>query len=106
MDVYIFNADIYCEDCALPRMAKAEADGVSPFEGDSCLYPQGPHRDGGGEADSPQHCGGCAVFLENPLTEDGMDYVQDILSDPHSMVMRGSYEVMKIWEQFYHDQLS
>lgn len=106
MDAYIFKADLYCEDCALPLMAKAEAEGVSPFEGVSELYPQGPELNGGGEADTPQHCGGCAVFLENPLTEDGLNYVQDMLSDPHNMAMRGASEVMALWEQFYHDQLS
>ncbi|MFN0317543.1 MAG: hypothetical protein ACKVQA_21165 [Burkholderiales bacterium] len=44
---------------------------------DSSEYPKGPYDEGGGEADSPQHCGGCREFLENPLTPDGMEYVRD-----------------------------
>lgn len=48
---------------------------------DSSEYPKGPYPDGGGEADSPQHCGGCGLFLENPLTEDGWRYVRNSAED-------------------------
>lgn len=58
MDAYIDDGDIYCEDC--------RPDDAS-----------GPYADGGGEADCPQHCGACGVFLENPLTTDGYRYVRE-----------------------------
>jgi len=32
--------------------------------------PKGPCPDDGGEADTPQHCDTCGVFLGNPLTAD------------------------------------
>ena len=39
---------------------------------DSDDLPKGPYSNGGGEADTPQHCDGCGAFLENPLTGDGV----------------------------------
>ncbi len=44
---------------------------------DSGEYPCGPYADGGGESDTPSHCGGCQEFLENPLTADGYQYVRE-----------------------------
>ena len=39
-------------------------------------HPYTSHSNGGGEADAPQHCDSCGVFLENPLTwYDGYQYV-------------------------------
>lgn len=46
---------------------------------DSDKFPKGPYENGGGEADSPQHCDQCCVFLENPLTYDGYNYVLEQL---------------------------
>jgi len=48
-DIYVSGGEVYCESCR-------------------SLNDDGPYPDGGGEADAPQHCGGCGVFLENPLT--------------------------------------
>lgn len=74
MRAYIYQADIYCEPCIKIML---EGLGLEPADdtGDSDDYPQGPYADGGGEADCPQHCGGCGEFLENPLTDDGRAYV-------------------------------
>lgn len=44
---------------------------------DSDDFPKGPYPEGGGEADTPQHCDSCHEFLENPLTSDGMAYVRE-----------------------------
>jgi hypothetical protein len=46
---------------------------------DSDEWPKGPYCDGGGEADNPQHCACCTVFLCNPLTQDGVAYVRAML---------------------------
>ena len=40
-------------------------------------FPQECNQEGGGEADGPQHCGDCGVFLENALTTDGDTYVKE-----------------------------
>lgn len=72
MDAYIFQGDIYCEDCA--DDIKAQRANRRHCE-DSDDYPQGPYADGGGEADCPNHCGNCGEFLENPLTDEGRRYV-------------------------------
>ena len=96
MDAFVFQADIYCADCGeairkrLTDEGKAPADPDDESSYDSDEFPKGPYEDGGGEADTPQHCGsgdGCinaiagnddtevGAFLENPLTKDGVEYV-------------------------------
>lgn len=93
MDAYIYDADIYCDGCAEDIMARLDREGQEDT-GDSGDYPQGPHGDGGGEADGPQICGGGAecvnaesfggrkigAFLENPLTEEGVKYLCEMVS--------------------------
>lgn len=84
MDAYIFRADIYCADCALAQkheLADARTWRALENTRDSDDWPQGPYADGGGEADTPQHCGSCGTFLDNPLTADGLDYVTVALSE-------------------------
>jgi hypothetical protein len=77
MDVYLYAADLFCEDCGdkIKASLAAQADPDNESTWDSDEYPKGPYAEGGGEADSPQHCDDCGVFLENPLTNDGARYV-------------------------------
>lgn len=101
MDAYIFQADIYCEDCAKEIMERQHA--YEPGDGDawdSDFYPKGPYADGGGEADTPQHCGGCRVFLDNPLTGDGETYVRDAFRE-FVETGRGSLAVLGEWKAAY-----
>jgi hypothetical protein len=102
MKCYIYAADCYCEKCGealkqlLPKPKKP--DDENTFDSDE--YPKGPYSNGGGESDSPQHCGsgeecldatiidgekhGC--FLENDLTEDGQKSLQELHKDRNSPV--------------------
>jgi len=79
MDVYVFQGDLLCTGCAGEVMANLRARGLEPVDPvlreDSDTWPVGPYPHGGGEADSPQHCGGCGIFLGNPLTPKGEQYV-------------------------------
>lgn len=73
-DAFAYRAALYCADCA-----QEIRDMITPSprdRDDSEQWPQGPYPDGGGEADCPQHCDGCGLFLENPLTDDGAEYVE------------------------------
>ena len=89
MEAYIYQVALLCTDCAVITMNEFELFNMlggssSPFRRpkpwtDSDAYPQGPYPAGGGEADSPQHCDACGVFLENPLTGDGSRYVNEHL---------------------------
>jgi hypothetical protein len=90
MNVYVFQAALLCDECGI--VAKA---GREPDE-DSGRYPQGPCSDGGGEADSPQHCAVCGEFLENPLTEDGEQYVREAVAEG-----TGNRLVLQEWRNFY-----
>jgi hypothetical protein len=98
MNVYIYCADIYCEQCGIKIMADCIASGKYPDDiddetsYDSDEFPKGPFENGGGESDCPQHCGSggdcvnaytpdgwfhrkVGMFLENDLTSDGIEYV-------------------------------
>ena len=82
MNVYSYHGVLLCEDC-VPTIENDEDVGWFP--------------NGGGEADTPQHCHCCGVFLENPLTRDGEDYVRSALDDGD-----GNPEVLEIWREFYY----
>ena len=93
MNTYFYQAALWCEDCAgeIPRTRSDDSD-------DS---PQGPYPDGGGESDSPQHCEGCRVFLENALTDYGIAYVRRALA-----AGRGNPAVLAAWRDYYSDHLN
>lgn len=79
----MYCAALYCEDCGEDIRKQLDAEGKAPADRDdessfdSDQYPKGPYGDGGGEADTPQHCDSCGLFLENPLTPDGDAYVRE-----------------------------
>lgn len=82
MNVYMFQAALYCEACGADickRVTKPfDFDPNNESTWDSDDYPKGPYPNGGGEADYPQHCDACGTFLENPLTDDGDTYVRTL----------------------------
>jgi hypothetical protein len=124
MDAYLYQAALYCGPCvvkALHAAGKAapgaldmppadalfqivSANGFdSQSDYDSDDLPKGPYADGGGEADTPQHCDACGLFLENPLTGDGTRYVNEKLIE-HARDGSGTRAVLKQWAQHYHAQ--
>lgn len=109
MEAYIYNADIYCADCTAQIKADLDRDGQKPANVkdecsyDSDQYPKGPYDDGGGEADCPQHCARCHVFLDNPLTTDGVKYVIEQFTD---FILNGGAagtDVMTTWADHVSD---
>ena len=97
MNVYMYQADLYCENCTNEIGMVCHSEYHKPRGTNLCdsdCTPIGPYPDGGGEADCPNHCGGCGLFLENPLTQDGMDYVKDAIED-------GTGTVVQEWKEFY-----
>lgn len=114
MKAYVYQAALWCETCAehVKRRIAATSAGVGGGQiEDSDHWPQGPFSDGGGEADSPQHCDGCGVFLENPLTDDGAEYVKaqaDFYNvadasweEVAQRVESAGYPVLAQWIRFY-----
>jgi hypothetical protein len=108
-DAYIFQADTYCAECAGSIKRQIAAAGGKPARTDdestfdSDVWPKGPYPDGGGEADTPQHCGNpeCRTFLENPLTGDGYEYVRELIADHVNGEGPGDYDTLNQWIQFY-----
>lgn len=94
MNAYVYRAALLCEDCGEQAERECARNVVARELGDSDRYPQGPYLDGGGEADSPCYCDSCGLFLENPLTSDGEEYVREHLSD------RGAH-VAPEWRECY-----
>lgn len=117
-EAYIYAADMYCEACGEDIRKRLTAEGHRPKHWDdettydSGEFPKGPYPDGGGESDSPQHCGShgeCLSptiidgekygrFLENPLTNAGCAYVLE-------MHMDGPNAVTEFWMEHYHDEI-
>lgn len=121
MQAYLFRAALWCEVCTAPlesRHAKdlpagASLDDESTYDSDQ--FPKGPYPDGGGEADTPQHCDGCNTFLENPLTPDGVAYVLEAArnriappgtreltwSEAAQLAEEEGHKVLAVWLRFY-----
>jgi hypothetical protein len=84
MDAYMYQAELYCPECADKIKERLDAEGARPNDPadessfDSDDYPKGPYADGGGESDSPENCAGCHIWLENPLTDDGVEHVLEM----------------------------
>jgi hypothetical protein len=98
MNAYIYRAALYCEECAMQirHTLRYQPREVVIDREDSESWPQGPYSDGGGEADSPQHCDSCGVFLENPLTDEGREYVREKVREA-----TGRADVLNTWREFY-----
>ncbi len=114
MNAFIFCADIYCEKCGesfrelITHNGNAPADPENEYSYDSEYFPKGPFADGGGEADTPQHCGNGGLcldptviggekygkFLENDLTHHGVENVRE-------MHREGPTAVTEFWMDFY-----
>lgn len=87
MEHYIYQADYLCIDCAKTIMAGL------PKSDESDHYPAGPYLVS--ESDSPQHCGVCWLFLENPLTTAGEEYVKAY------MELSPDNPITKLWAEYY-----
>ncbi len=113
--MYVYQADVWCDDCGraickrLTQDGKAPANTTDECSFDSDDYPKQAEED---ESDTPQHCAagaGClnAIGLPNrkvgllfgELTGDGVQYVKDAIADGF-----GDKEVVKLWQEFYRDK--
>lgn len=84
---YIYQADVYCDECgdgicnqllANDPDAPAHPEDESSF--DSGDFPKSANVESE-ESDHPEHCAQCGVFLRNPLTQAGYEYVEDALDN-------------------------
>lgn len=107
MNVYIYQAALLCQRCGEHRRAllqntdKMPANPAAEYTYDSDDYPKGPYANGGGAADTPQHCDDCSVYLNNPLTTDGVQYVLETLLDGIGANAAGPAAVL--WSEHLRD---
>lgn len=104
MNVFMYRAALYCEPCGeaiaavTPKPPGFDSSKESTWDSDD--YPKGPYGEGGGEADTAQHCDACGLFLENPLTAEGRRHVLEALRE-HFADGRGSADVLRTWVRHY-----
>jgi len=105
MRAYVYQAALLCEACGIAKSTALRAEGKAPEDSsdessyDSDDFPKGPFYEGGGEADTPQHCDACHAFLENPLTSDGEAYVLDAIE--HALVEGEDCVALTEWMPHY-----
>ena len=96
MKIYMFDGDVYCKPCGEAIAATLpDPDAWEREHPDSNSYPIA-YDSSEGEADSPEHCGKCSLFLERNLTEDGVRYVQDYVD-----TLCGDTDITLLWGDFY-----
>ncbi len=97
MDGYIFEAAFWCGECTQEIKLDLQTptfDGFDPdneLSYDSDEWPKGPFDMSLEESDTPEHCDRCGLFLENPLTSYGGDYVREAIL----------MEEIPAWRTFY-----
>lgn len=114
MLTYMFQASMLCEDCGKAKREELTAEGKAPADVDnestydSDDFPKGPYGINGNEADSPYHCDGCSLFLENDLTPEGLECVRAELEKQDALVANGIFTGGRIddWRDFYADRLA
>lgn len=120
MNVYIYNADIWCEECGLDIIENRTNEGQEDT-GDSDDFPQFVLDSNRGKSDAPDHCAAgkecinatcycgenethskrlAGVFLENQLTTDGREYVIGKSLDKISSEDT-CHGVVDMWVDFY-----
>lgn len=116
---YIYQANVWCNDCAAAISARLRREGLAPEDpDDECAFDSDeyPKRaDDDDEADTPQHCAAgehCINAIELPsgekvgylfgeLTADGVDYVREAIEEVAAGL--GSREVTDLWQQHFRD---
>lgn len=114
-DVYVYQAALVCSDCG-EQIALQLQNAGQRDTGDAKNFPQGPYGDGGGEADSPNHCdmhddcvnavqvpGGKKIGCPfgNPLTFDGCGYVTREIAEAVTDKNAHKRAVGRLWWRIY-----
>lgn len=106
MQVYVYQAALYCEPCGeairerLTKEGSAPADPDDETSFDSDEFPKGPCDEG--ESDTPSHCDACREFLESDLTADGETYVKEHVREAWIAGKTDADSVaLEVWAPFY-----
>ena len=126
-DVYMYQAALLCEDCGeeiranLRKAGKAPDDEDDEGSYDSDDFPKGPFSDGGGEADSVQHCDSnerclnaiklpcgskIGAWLGNDLTSEGVRWLAESIRESIFKDNTHSRQVNRLWKSKYSDPLA
>ena len=108
---YIYQADVYCNDCGAAICASLKSQGKAPEDEmdhrsyNSDDYPKDADVEHN-ESDVPEHCAQCGKFMHNPLTSDGYRYVADALSQLPALtsivkLQEGGHSALAEWASWY-----
>lgn len=94
---YVYGAAIHCGDCIGETVTRqCEAAGIDREEYLGKYGAPCPVYAIDAEADTPQHCDTCGVFLDGyGLTNDGVDYVEDCFTEDSG---HGDAETLCTWD--------
>jgi hypothetical protein len=104
---YIYQSDVYCEACGDALKRRLDKKGYTPANPsdeasyDSDKYPKGPYYNQ--ESDGPEHCAHCGEFLENPLTTEGYQYLNQMILE-HEEDGKGQSDIIDEWKAFYPER--
>lgn len=104
---YIYQADVYCDDCGDSICGKLHAQGSAPEDTmdhssyDSDDFPKSADVEHE-ESDTPMYCAKCGKFLRNPLTRDGYQYVQEKLNETSVSRFSQLSPVLNDWAHWYN----
>ena len=103
LGIMIYTGNVYCEACGIAIRQKLTAEGKAPadvaneFSYESTDFPKGPYEELFSRR--PCHCVECKQFLQNPLTEDGWEFVRAMVAENNA---KGRISTAIIqWENFY-----
>ena len=117
---YIYQADVYCDDCGKAICRRLKREGLAPADPDdewtfdSDEYPK--RADDDDEADTPQHCasgehcinavmlpsGEKVGYLFGELTAVGVEYIKEAIAEAQEGL--GSKEVTDLWQEHYRSK--
>ena len=102
--MYMYQAELWCDECGRAIRAALKTEGKAPANpdlADSDEFPQ-YYLESQSETDSPNHCPECGVLLEENLTSDGVECVVQALVD-NLLTGDGDQEILAEWAAQYSD---
>ena len=98
IQAWAYSAALFCCHCAEQAYGKEALSNGTARDGEGNT--PSPVFVDSSEADSPQHCDSCGEFLENALTDDGVEFVADSIAACLYDAM-GNRAIVQQWASFY-----
>lgn len=107
MEYYIYQADLYCEDCGVAICDDLDQKGLTPkdpddqYSYDSDEYPK--ECCDSCESDMPDNCAACHRPFNNTLTTDGIQYVINAIKEALSLSEEERNKIHDCYKGTYYE---